>query len=319
MSCCKHINHLGETCTEPAVEDGLCFWHSPKTDKRTDQVKHQLQEYARSGRSMSGFKLANADLVGIDLVNHGQQHGYDLSHADLYRADLRGAHLYKLDLNHSSLMKANLQEANLNEANLQQCNLLGINLKRAKIAKINWGETLSQEQKAKQEGGAQRQQYIDESEEIYRNLCKTCEAQGFFEEAGLFFFKEMQMRRRKFPLTDWQHYFYFMIELFSGYGERPLRVIMFSLMVIFTCAILYYLLGIQDGGELIRYQAGQPLAQMVANFRDCAYFSVVTFTTLGYGDITPLGNARILAAIEAFIGSFSIALFVVVFVKKMAR
>ncbi|MGK0441311.1 MAG: voltage-gated potassium channel Kch [Pseudohongiellaceae bacterium] len=50
------------------------------------------------------------------------------------------------------------------------------------------------------------------------------------------------------------------------------------------------------------------------------YFSVVTFTTLGYGDLTPSsGVSRALAAIEAFAGSFTIALFVVVFVKKMTR
>jgi len=46
---------------------------------------------------------------------------------------------------------------------------------------------------------------------------------------------------------------------------------------------------------------------------------VVTFTTLGYGDISPIGVTRFFATFEAFIGSFSLALFVVVFVKKMTR
>ena len=49
------------------------------------------------------------------------------------------------------------------------------------------------------------------------------------------------------------------------------------------------------------------------------YFSVVTFTTLGYGDLVPVGPSRVIAAIEAFVGSFTLALFVVVFVKKMTR
>jgi hypothetical protein len=40
---------------------------------------------------------------------------------------------------------------------------------------------------------------------------------------------------------------------------------------------------------------------------------------LGYGDITPSGIARAIAAFEAFTGSFAMALFVVVFVKKMTR
>jgi len=49
------------------------------------------------------------------------------------------------------------------------------------------------------------------------------------------------------------------------------------------------------------------------------YFSVVTFTTLGYGDIIPLGISRLFAGIEALLGGFILAIFVVVFVKKMTR
>ncbi len=46
---------------------------------------------------------------------------------------------------------------------------------------------------------------------------------------------------------------------------------------------------------------------------------MITFTTLGYGDIVPLGAARAVAAVEAFIGAFTIGLVLVVFVRKMAR
>jgi len=316
---CQHINHRGDCCSEPELLNGFCFWHSRSVDKNIPDLKLRLEAYARSGRSMSGFQLARTDLSGLDLVNHGSRQGFDLSYADLYHANLSGAHLYKLNLSHSSLMKADFHEANLNEANLSDCNLLGVNLKRSKLANVHWGRVLRQERLALQARGAERRQLNDESEEVYRNLCKTCEGQGYFEEAGEFFFKEMQMRRLKFPLNDWHRYFFYIIELFSGYGERPLRVIMFSLLVVFGCALLYYFLGIQDGSRLIQYQEGLAPSQIVADLRDCVYYSVVTFTTLGYGDIVPIGNARILASIEAFVGSFSIALFVVVFVKKMAR
>jgi hypothetical protein len=55
------------------------------------------------------------------------------------------------------------------------------------------------------------------------------------------------------------------------------------------------------------------------NLEQFLYYSMVTLTTLGYGDFTPVGISRAIAAIEAFTGSFTIALFVVVFVKKMTR
>ena len=35
---------------------------------------------------------------------------------------------------------------------------------------------------------------------------------------------------------------------------------------------------------------------------DCVYFSFVTYTSLGFGDIEPLGNLRFLAGLEALTG-----------------
>lgn len=43
------------------------------------------------------------------------------------------------------------------------------------------------------------------------------------------------------------------------------------------------------------------------------YFSVVTFATLGYGDIQPIGtSARVVAGVETILGSLSTALLVFV-------
>lgn len=46
-------------------------------------------------------------------------------------------------------------------------------------------------------------------------------------------------------------------------------------------------------------RAGSPL---VHDFLPCAYLSVVTFTTLGYGDFYPSGLGRALAGLEALSG-----------------
>ncbi len=46
------------------------------------------------------------------------------------------------------------------------------------------------------------------------------------------------------------------------------------------------------------------------NFLDCLYFSTVTFTSLGYGDMTPIGICRLVAGIEVFLGLFLVAILV---------
>ncbi|PUA45345.1 hypothetical protein C5U62_07575 [Pseudomonas protegens] len=50
--------------------------------------------------------------------------------------------------------------------------------------------------------------------------------------------------------------------------------------------------------------AGVPVfeAHSKIRFREACYFSLVTMTTLGYGDLQPLGYARLLASIEAVTG-----------------
>ena len=35
---------------------------------------------------------------------------------------------------------------------------------------------------------------------------------------------------------------------------------------------------------------------------DCVYFSFTTFTTLGFGDIEPIGDLRYLTGLEALVG-----------------
>jgi hypothetical protein len=89
-----------------------------------------------------------------------------------------------------------------------------------------------------------------------------------------------------------------------GYGEKPFRVTLSSLGIIFGYGILYYFLNVlkvPEGYNLIRL-----------NIWDNIYFSVVTFTTLGFGDLTikivPLFQA--LVGSEAFIGAFMMGLFV---------
>jgi hypothetical protein len=66
-----------------------------------------------------------------------------------------------------------------------------------------------------------------------------------------------------------------------------------------------------------------PSASMMTNlshFAECVYYSVVTFTTLGYSDeARQVWIVRPLAAAQAFLGAFMMALFVTVFGKKMTR
>jgi len=54
-------------------------------------------------------------------------------------------------------------------------------------------------------------------------------------------------------------------------------------------------------------QYGGLVGNTNSEFRDSFYYSAVTYTSLGYGDITPIGDVRIFAAVEALTGLLMIA------------
>ncbi len=65
-------------------------------------------------------------------------------------------------------------------------------------------------------------------------------------------------------------------------------------------AILYYLLSFTPQNTLLFL--AKPINHGASDFLTVVYFSFVTLTSTGYGDVVPLGISRILAVIEIFLG-----------------
>ena len=320
-SSCRYVYEDGTSCPESVEGDSeQCFWHDSRASKEGPDVKQRLEEWGRSGRSMEGFVLRYAHLEGVKLSD---QEGLNLSRANLFRANLQGASLFNIDLRGTDLLKANLAGANMNHAKMQDADLLGAVLDGTKMERVEWGNQAIQEQKAleaeKEKRHKDAQAFYEEAEEIYRNLRRVYDSAGRFDEAGRFFQKEMAMRRKLMPKWSFARTWSKLVDLFCGYGESPPRVIGFSILLVLLCALAYFVVGVNAAEGSLRFDPGAGVAPNIWKFFNCVYYSVVTFTTLGYGDITPSGFARPIAAFEAFAGAFMMALFITVFGKKMTR
>lgn len=68
-------------------------------------------------------------------------------------------------------------------------------------------------------------------------------------------------------------------------------------LVVIAFSLIYFSIGLNYPDDGLRFGGAA-----TENFADCLYFSVITVTTLGYGDITPIGFARIIASIEVIFG-----------------
>jgi len=64
---------------------------------------------------------------------------------------------------------------------------------------------------------------------------------------------------------------------------------------VWAFALAYFLMSRSDQwGRLTGYFDG--------SFMDCVYFSFTTYTTIGFGDIAPVGNLKYLTGLEALTG-----------------
>lgn len=78
------------------------------------------------------------------------------------------------------------------------------------------------------------------------------------------------------------------------YGRKPHRILYYSVAIIVLFGFTYWL-----NNDLIALNS-QSIKSL--GLWDSFYFSTTTFTTLGYGDFSPIGWLRILSSIEAFFG-----------------
>ena len=172
-----------------------------------------------------------------------------------------------------------------------------------------------------------------ELEGIYRRLKQSYQKFGDNSTAGKFYHQEMECKRnqlRGFKKLFWNVFY----KKLCGYGEKPFNVIWFSGLIILASSLFFFYCGIELlGSEVLNFPARLIDYKLSLNFQwvitnrykvigdwlVCLYTSVITFTTLGYGDVHPIGWSRIVASIEAGFGIIMTALFIFVFTRKMLR
>lgn len=100
-----------------------------------------------------------------------------------------------------------------------------------------------------------------------------------------------------------------LLRITTDYGRSIQRWLLWVVGVILTFALLFYL-----NPGMVQYSAGGEVTYFIDNL----YFSVVTFTTLGYGDITAVTTlGRILVLIEVMFGYLMGGLLVAILAKKV--
>ena len=257
---------------------------------------------------LRGSILKGAYLRGA-ILEDATLHKSCLQSADMIGANLQNAKLWSSNLKGAKLLRANLKNAGFNEktilcdVNLYQCQIDNSTLKFAdnQLDKIVIQEKNNDYKKAK---------------EVYRNLKNYFIQEGMYNISGEYYYREKLMEAK----CNWKDKKYFkwisnmFLNLVAGYGERPLRVLIWWVGIILGYSFIYYFYN----GIYIRM--ANNINSYNPKFLEALYFSIVTFTTLGFGDFAPKpGFFQLFASFEALLGAIFMAMFIFVFARKMIR
>lgn len=105
-----------------------------------------------------------------------------------------------------------------------------------------------------------------------------------------------------------------------GYGERPSYSLISSIFVVLFFGTMYMLFGVNgsDGFICFTPSLSAPFPPL-DNLLTWYHFSLVTFTTVGYGNVVPVGWSLVFSAFEMVSGVIMVGLWVSTLVRKMTR
>lgn len=291
-----------------------------------DIAFRDLSNAALAGRDLTGANLFNAKLVGADLRN-ARLDDADLTGADLSGADLTGASLIRAGLGKACLADAHLFEASMTEATLTLADLSSADLRCTRL-----------------DGARMRDANLTNADLTYADLCgaelSLCQVAGaHFDNADL---RHARLRNlagfdkarwrgcdirdinfaggyllRRFIidqnyLTEFQHqsrrnrWIYALWSLTSDCGRSATRWLGCIVLQILLFAFLYQWVALDLGGY------PSPISTL--------YFSVVTLTTLGFGDVVPASTAaQIIVMGEVLTGYMMLGGLLSIFTNKMSR
>jgi uncharacterized protein YjbI with pentapeptide repeats len=315
-----------------------------------------LKEKGAAGLSLAGAHLVDQDLRGVDLSGVDLS-GADLSRASLQGvclagANLKGATLYRTRLDEAELLGVDLSGANLQEcsaprasfghANLAEANLMGANLEEATLtgADLRGADCrLANLTNARMRECVLSHALLNQCELAGADLGGSTVEHAVFDEAHLRQTRLTDLRgfqtsrwiavrfeqmdfvgahllrrhimdqnylhefRRQSRVSEWVYRLWWVT---SDCGRSFLRWGMWTLLIAAVFAYVYTQVEVDFG----------PHETVLSPL----YYSVVTLTTLGYGDALPNSMAaQVAAMVEVLLGYIMLGGLLAIFATRMAR
>jgi uncharacterized protein YjbI with pentapeptide repeats len=310
--------------------EGIREWNRRRKDGEAppDLSGVDLSDVVLAGAMLGGVQLSNVDLHGADLnnadlqgavliganlhaadlhdsrVSHASLVAADLSNTDLSGADFTSAHLIKARINgarcaQTRFCAADLSHADLTSADMTSCDLSGALLVEADLT----GASL-------RSANLNHACVMGVKYDRRRLACHGIRSDACYGHAV--FKRDIQDEDwiETFRAQSRRHYaLYLFWWLFTDCGRSLLRVWMAAT----TLALLF-------GALYANFPDLLNTSRAVQTPWTPFYFSFVTFTTLGFGDVTP-GSlvGELIVTLEVVMGYITLGVLVSILANKVAR
>jgi len=258
-----------------------------------------------------GNKKLVPDLRGFDATLVLKEHrklggdGRDTNPIlDLSYYHLEGARLTDLDLSFVNLSRAHLQKSTLRRVNFKGTSLSKAHLEDADLRDVIFENTSLGNIRYTEDGFWWRGTVLMET-----HLDNALYVDPVLERYARdqYYLYVLKYKNRKSPIF---RLFFFLWWLTSNYGKSILLWAFWSILLAFCFAWKYFNLG----------PCAFEISNLQWNFETTLYYSVVTFTTLGFGDITPKTQlAAWWVATEVIVGYIMLGGLISIFATKMAK
>ena len=328
-------------CHELAISFSRFCWGHTEREAYLPMLRKEISGLGKpAALNLKKVECDRLHLCNVDLRNSSLSQGrfssINFIGANLNDSDLIGAHFDNCDFVGSDLVGANLTRAAFNKCSFSHSDLRGACLAEARFYETDfmgallfdvmlWNADLAGAKHLKRRNFVDLERALKRQEsrlseknalmacESYRTLKHHLFQKGLPEDASWASYKELTMERKHLFRTRSPRYFPSLImNILSGYTEKPSRAILSALAIVLLFGFAYYLFNIPQapGGNLSSH----------ATLWDSLYFSFVTFTTVGYGDLMPKPVVwfRMLVCAEAFCGPFITGLYIFTLTRKYA-
>jgi hypothetical protein len=324
------------------LDDGAEAWNAWRSENRSERP--DLNGIDLSDRDLTGIDLSELDMTGADFyganltranVKMATLAEADLSDCvmvdiDLYKADLAGCFLTGADLTGSYVAESNLDGADLRGARLVGTDLTGSHLRSANLAGADLtGATLDDADVFEADfshavlsdvslfglryGGwkAMEGRYF-----AIRGL-DTCYGNALFvrDADDQDYLDTLQRSVENLPPGATRRVRLGMLRLWKliDYGRSLAKPATIALILSGLFGVVYTL-DLQLGWELMDYSGS------AEGWFTPFYYSIVTYTTLGFGDITPQHwIGEIIVIIEVVLGYTTLGLLLTILANSVAR